>query len=177
MKENPEPAVAPFDEAKFIQEHNLTIVAGRTDVPNPVLKADITAALKDDVDRQFIADALNQARRYLGLKMIQDGFGTDHNARRQWRMEMVKKYGKPFIDFYQSDKMRGNKLAPIVMTMGVQLKVLKRLLPESSIKEKIASLQERVPDIRTYNTMSVEQKRELIAQVDAFIDEFIATLT
>ncbi len=164
-----------FYEDKFIQENSLIIIEGNNQYKDRELNLGLSQFM-GVTEFQLFEKTVDVAKRFLALKRIVDNFGIDHTSRRKWRMEMGKKYGKPFVEFYQSDKNRVNKLSPLLNWIRVALKSVKRM-NECEVKDRLLELEKKQPDLKPYAKMSPEQREDFTKELEKFVSDFLNIVT
>jgi hypothetical protein len=170
-----ESAFEKFELSSFLERNNLHIIDGQKNIPDLTVKEEILLLVPNETDREIFAKGVDISKRFLSMKSIQDTFDTDHKSRRNWREKMWKKYGNPFINFYQNDRMRVNVLGPLLRSIYGCLKVAKRM-PSSDLKERLLGLNESL-DINEYETLSSDhQKRDFILRVETLVKEFLSVV-
>jgi len=123
---------------------------------------------KDRVERMFQIVAT-----YLSYPLIEDDFGSDHEARWEWRKSMQQTYGDRFQQYYQCNKLKGNSFG---YTLNALRFVSTTILGEKKkeITKKIIELATSFPD--TYNDLATVDKIKTIRDVEEKIYGIVTDL-
>jgi hypothetical protein len=128
-----------------------------------------TKAIQDDIDA-FI--------KYINSPYLHDGFGSDFQARRDWKDAATKIFGTEIGTALGESKFKWNKagatmdllsMAAFIFSMDEKLEKY-QVLSEQTLEK----IQNELVDEETYNSLaSDDEKKEKMETVSQFLKEFI----
>lgn len=127
------------------------------------------------LEQDTLIRASDVLARYINTYYTIDRFETDHSARRKWRADMANEFGQPFIDFYQADKLRRNKVAPAQRWLLTAIRSTK-FWPQEIDSKSLKLLESSVPNILSYNNLSTDEKIALITELENVARKYLDIL-
>lgn len=116
----------------------------------------------------------SNCRNYLAGTSILDGFGSDHDARRKYRGDMIRQHGEEMARFYKSDKLRLNSIAGVYSHLQTISAFLRIFTVQGAEADAIRALERQLPDLTNYGDLPNEGKLSVVRQMEEVATAFLA---
>ncbi len=130
----------------------------------------------NDGIKRVIGYCVDAGASFLSGPIILDQF-TEHRDRRQWRIEMNKKYGDAMSDFYTRNKLRINTIASVHLAFMALASKLRTYKVRSEKANAAQALINQFPDMGPYDTYSSEEKITFVSKIDEICTSLLTLLS
>ncbi len=115
-----------------------------------------------------IVDGLERScRSYLAGTVMLDEFGSNHNARRQWRAVMAKAHGSAFRERYDRNKLRLNNIGAVCSNLQGIVHILDEFDAHNAPADELRKIAEGLPDLSDYNEKTNSDKIRIAEMMDS----------
>ena len=104
-----------------------------------------------------IEELIEEAIEYVAGPTITDSF-LRHEARREWRHEMGKRFGHAFTKFYSHNRLRGNKIYSLRLGFQQTERELDQRKIETPEAGRLRQALRQFPDVSKYPEMNTQEK-------------------
>ena len=104
-----------------------------------------------------IEELIEEAIEYAAGPTITDSF-LRHEARREWRHEMGKRFGHAFTKFYSHNRLRGNKIYSLRLGFQQTERELDQRKIETPEAGRLRQALRQFPDVSKYPEMNTQEK-------------------
>lgn len=154
------------------------IVGEASNVRRALSDVTYSFALEDAQKARVLAARVSHmaiaAQSFLEGPIITDRF-TDHLRRRAWRSVMRRCFGDSFDSFYESNKLRNNKLSAVWMAFDALVYYLDKYEVTSPGAESIRAMSLRLPELGEYNQLPDSEKIAIARAYERICEEFLVT--
>jgi len=121
-----------------------------------------------DSAKKFIDGLVMSARHYLNGILIQDSFGANQAARREWRNKMKKQYGEIFTELDDSNKLRGNVVGNLYSYFDVvrEMSSGAETAEAETFRDILSGLPEKAK-MDSYKDLSEEEKLRIVHSMES----------
>ena len=112
--------------------------------------------------------------------IVRDPFGNNHQARREWRHEMDKTYGKAFGPFNDRNKLRLGNIGAVrsyFETLVLLLEEAHVHTPQSEAVRNLWNTFPAIPAQEAYSKMSDDERIKLAENTDKIARSFLQLVT
>jgi hypothetical protein len=117
---------------------------------------------------------------YANLPIIEDGFGSDHDARRAWRTHMMDLFDRQFKTVWEYNKLRWNQISALYVAVDFFLKFLREEKHFNTFGKVVGAFRRKVyelaPNEETYNQNDEDGKKRIVYQIEEEIVKLFDTL-
>lgn len=143
----------------------------------PELHAEIKRDGFEDLPNngKSLEKAVAAAREYASGPILRDAFGNDHGLRRTWRAKLPPELAA----IERNNKLRGNSLMGILGHLSALMGELEALEIHTEQAEAVLALYDTLPHEQAegYVDLPMEQKEQLIQEIDGFCRAFLKIVT
>ena len=101
--------------------------------------------------------------------IIQDNFGNDHGARREWSGKLAPELHRE----YMRNKLRLNSIASVYGKLELLIIMLDSEKIHTPNAEKLRELYSQFPPIKSYGNFTPQEKNQVIQQVEEVCKKFL----
>lgn len=125
--------------------------------------------------RTFVKGAADAAKHYLSGALIEDSFAENHDARRAWRSDMEKKFGKTFKELDDANKLRMNVIGNVYSYVVALNEMAKdQQSPEAEALRSITSDLPSKKELDAYSMLPLAEKRKIVTKMEAVAGKVVA---
>ena len=130
---------------------------------------------------ESLQQKLDSVVKYLRLPYVTDNFGTDAEARRAWRKEVIAEYGKVAREVFENNKLRAYCISPTYtfIEFFAHQYYLAGLEKDPFGAKVIALYKKMPPEIGygTYDNLDDMNKMRVTAELSNIATEFLQLLS